>query len=96
MPATTFTWSNATNGDWTTPANWGQSSFPNSSTVTAIIGVAGGYTVGLSGTDPAITVGALSITDSAATLSISTNQTDTVSGALNNAGQVVLTLSATK
>src|ERR1700679_3099730 len=90
MPATatTFTWSNASGGDWTVPANWSPSSFPNGPTAVAIIGVPGSYTVSLSGADPAITVSALSITDTSADLSISTVATDTVSGALSNAGRI--------
>jgi hypothetical protein len=90
MPATamTFTWSNASGGDWTVPANWSQSSYPNSTSATAIIGLTGAYTVSLSGADPAVTVGTLSITDTSADLGISTVATDIVTGALNNAGRI--------
>jgi hypothetical protein len=40
------------------------------------------------GADPAVTVGTLSITDTSADLSISTVATDSVTGALNNAGRI--------
>jgi len=90
MPTTTFTWSNAAGGDWTTSTDWSVSPYPNAASAVVLIGVAGGYTVSLAGTDPAITVGSLSIIDPSATLNITANQTDTVDGALANAGNLEL------
>jgi fibronectin-binding autotransporter adhesin len=89
MPGTTttFTWSNPSSGDWTVPADWGATSFPNSTTAIAVIALAGSYTVSLAGTDPAITVGGLSITDTSAELSITNaGSANVVDGNLLNAG----------
>jgi hypothetical protein len=91
MPGTTttFTWSNPSGGDWTVPADWGATSFPNSTTAIAVIALAGSYTVSLAGTDSAITVGGLSITDTSAELSITNaGSANVVDGNLLNAGML--------
>src|SRR5450631_1897901 len=65
-----YSWLSPTNGDWTASGTWSQAGFPNATDSAADIATAGNYTVTLSGADPAITLGALTLASSGATLSL--------------------------
>jgi len=74
-------WNNPAGGDWNTPANWTPADVPNTSTESAVIALAGTYTVSL-GVSPSIA--GLTISNPNATLSINTGNSITVENLFND------------
>ena len=83
----TVNWKNAASGNWNNAANWDTGSTPGASD-NAVISVAGSYTVAL---NTPISVGSLTIGDSAAALQIQdAGGTEAVNGSVANSGYLGL------
>src|SRR5271154_1362384 len=84
-PMASVSWSTATNGEWTVGSNWDSGTEPGTSD-DVFIPVAGSYTVSLTA---AVTVGSITIADTAAMLQIQDpGGDDVVTGNLDSSGSV--------
>ena len=87
----TVNWVGASSGSWTNAARWSTGTVP-AATDDAVIGVAGVYTVSLTGSSQ--TVNSITLSDISATLAIAApTKTETITANFANSGK--LTIDAT-